>query len=279
MWVTLEQLYTGVTKYLPFTRKVPEESGEVAPCKVCDAKGFIVQVIRMGPMVQQVQQPCPKCGGTGESANMKSEREVLEVFVEKGSPDGHKITLHGKADQNPGCDPGDVIIVVKLQDHPRFLRRDADLFIEQEISLGDALTGFRIKVPHLDGRTLVVCSKPGEVLQPRHGGVVLKAVPSGGMPIHQDPFSFGNLFLVISIKFPRSIDPAAAAELRALLCGEEAGEDGLEVSSPQSGGAPEIEEVFCEDMDPLESAKKKVTSAQAYEEDRHGMQGIECPQQ
>merc|ERR1712176_1084151 len=105
-----------------------------------------------------------------------------------------------------------------MGDHSRFLRKGADLYLEQEISLAEALTGFRLCIPHLDGRKLIVSSKPGEILQPpKQGGVALKAVAGGGMPFHQDPFNFGNLFLVLSIRFPRYIDPAAAADLRALL--------------------------------------------------------------
>merc|ERR1719221_1538346 len=97
------------------------------------------------------------------------------------------------------------------------MRKGADLYLEREVSLAEALTGFRLVVPHLDGRKLVIRSKPGEVLQPQHGGVALKAIAGGGMPIHQDIFNFGNLFLVLSIRFPQAIDPAASAELRRLL--------------------------------------------------------------
>merc|ERR1719183_2559312 len=142
---------------------------------MCGGKGIVTQVIRMGPMVQQIQQACPKCHGSGRIIAQLTSREVLEVYVEKGSPDGHKILLHGKADEMPGCQPGDVVVIVKQQEHPRFLRKGADLFLEQEISLGEALTGFRICVTHLDGRKLIVSSKPGEVLQPKQGGMALKA--------------------------------------------------------------------------------------------------------
>lgn len=61
---------------------------------------------------------------------------MLEVFVEKGSPNGHKITIHGKvwsiqmsyddwemqirtmsqADEAVGCEPGDVVVVVREQE-------------------------------------------------------------------------------------------------------------------------------------------------------------------
>lgn len=275
VWVTLESLYSGITKQLPIARKVLDDSSGASTCKQCSGSGVVTQVIRMGPMVQEIEGACPKCNGSGSSVPQKTSREVLDVFVEKGAPDGHKITLHGKADEQAGCEPGDVVVVVKQQDHPRFLRKGADLFLEQEISLGEALTGFKICVTHLDGRKLMVSSKVGEVLEPKQGGVTLKAVAGAGMPFHQDPFKYGNLFLVISIRFPRYIDPVAAGELRALLgvsdnAGDMQGIDGTE------------DEIVAVDIDPFESAKlSEAASKQAYDADEEAQMpgGIPCQQQ
>eukprot|EP00931_Biecheleriopsis_adriatica_P063829 TRINITY_DN38727_c0_g1_i1.p1 TRINITY_DN38727_c0_g1~~TRINITY_DN38727_c0_g1_i1.p1 ORF type:complete len:420 (+),score=109.94 TRINITY_DN38727_c0_g1_i1:92-1351(+) len=275
IWVTLEELYTGVTRPLPIVRKVVDETSGSTSCTACGGQGAVVQVIRMGPLIQQVQQKCPACNGTGSSAKLKSEREVLQVFVEKGSPDGHKIVIHGKADEAPGCEPGDVVVVVRQQDHPRFLRREADLYLEAEISLIEALTGFRIVVPHLDGRSLVVCNKPGEVLQPKQGALVLKGVQRAGMPIHQDPFNFGNLFLALTIRFPEALETDKSCQLRRLL-----GVEDLDAASED--GAQELEHAVAEELDPVESAKlSKKNGAEAYDEDQGGPMGggIECKQQ
>lgn len=227
---------------------------------------------------------------------MKVVREVLDIFVERGAPAGHKIVVHGKADEGPGCDPGDVIVVVSEQEHSRFMRKGADLYVEREVSLADALTGFRLVISHLDGRRLIVRSKPGEVLQPQ-GGTALKAVSGGGMPIHQDPFKFGNLFLILSIRFPQSIDPSFGAHLRQLLGGSLEQDDEVSVngnawrSAAVRGGAsregaeqemapPEDEEVFAEDIDPLESSKRpKAAGGEAYDEDADGRGGVPCNQQ
>uniref|UniRef100_A0A7S4SJZ4 J domain-containing protein n=1 Tax=Alexandrium monilatum TaxID=311494 RepID=A0A7S4SJZ4_9DINO len=277
VWVTLEQLYTGVTRPLPISRKVVDDTGSSQTCQACGGHGVIVQVIQIGPMSQQMRQPCPSCGGAGSSSKMKTQREVLDVFIEKGSPDGHKITFHGKADESPGCEPGDVVVIVRQQEHAHFMRRGADLFMERDISLAEALTGFRLVVPHLDGRKMIIRSKPGEVLQPQQGGMALKAVVGGGMPIHQDPFNFGNLFLVLSIRFPPSVSPASSGELRRLLGAPEVEE------SQEALYGDEIEEAVAEDVDPLESSKRtQRAGAEAYDEDADdGLGGVQvgCKQQ
>eukprot|EP00930_Biecheleria_cincta_P058852 TRINITY_DN4464_c0_g1_i2.p1 TRINITY_DN4464_c0_g1~~TRINITY_DN4464_c0_g1_i2.p1 ORF type:complete len:437 (+),score=94.07 TRINITY_DN4464_c0_g1_i2:85-1395(+) len=280
IWVTLEELYTGVTRKLPIMRKVVDESGgQSSSCSACGGQGRVVQMIRMGPIIQQVQQVCPKCGGSGSQAKMKTLREVLEVFVEKGTPDGHKIVIHGKANEAPGCEPGDVIVQVRQQEHSHFLRREADLYMQEEITLAEALTGFRRVISHLDGHKILVRSKPGETIRPSGSSIVLRGVRDAGMPIHQDPFNFGNLFLVLSVRFPEAdeLDEMTAPQLCRLL-------GASEPSKEVDGGQGEhLEEALAEDIDPVESSKrsKKVTS-EAYDEDdeRGGMPGgVECRQQ
>merc|ERR1719230_2052240 len=110
-------------------------------------------------MIQQSQQQCPSCGGEGKKFKQKKEREVLDVFVEKGAPDGHKITFSGKADEHPDADPGDVIFTIRVKDHPVFTRRGADLYINKDISLQEALCGFAMEIDHLDGRKIIAKTK------------------------------------------------------------------------------------------------------------------------
>lgn len=45
------------------------------------------------------------------------ERKILEVNVDKGMVDGQKITFNGEGDQEPGLEPGDIIIVLDEKEH------------------------------------------------------------------------------------------------------------------------------------------------------------------
>merc|ERR1712224_120500 len=117
----------------------------------------------MGPMIQQMQSQCNSCGGKGKSFSTSKEREVLEVIVQKGSPDGHKIPFREMADEHPDADTGDVIFVVRQKEHALFKRKGADLFLEKRISLQEALCGFQIELVHLAGRKLLVKTSPGDV--------------------------------------------------------------------------------------------------------------------
>merc|ERR1740138_1361618 len=168
--VTLEQMYNGTSKKMAITRQVIDKKKGVQECRECDGRGVKVEVIRMGPMIQQMQSACGSCNGTGKSFGLKQEREVLEVHIQKGSPDSHKVTFREMADEHPDADAGDVIFVLKQQEHAEFKRKGADLFIERNISLVEALCGFEIELNHLDDRKLLIKTSPGEIVKPMSHG-------------------------------------------------------------------------------------------------------------
>merc|ERR1712188_160392 len=140
--VTLEDLYNGKVRKLSVTRQVIDRSVEVKTCQECDGTGVVIQMTRMGPMVQQTQSACGSCNGKGVTCKKKRVKEVLEVPVQKGAPSGHKITFQEKSDEHPGVTPGDVIFVLNETPHAVFKRKGADLYIEKTISLVEALCGF-----------------------------------------------------------------------------------------------------------------------------------------
>merc|ERR1712217_825784 len=118
-----------------------------------------------------MQSQCSACGGNGKAFSTKKEREVLEVLVQKGSPDGHKVPFREMADEHPDADTGDVIFVLKQEEHAVFKRKGADLFLERKISLVEALCGFELEITHLDGRKLLVKTNPGDIVKPMPRGM------------------------------------------------------------------------------------------------------------
>jgi len=219
--VTLEELYRGKTTKLALTRNVictkcggkGGKEGAVRSCGTCNGRGIRVTLRQMGPMIQQIQQPCDECSGTGEVINQKdrcktcngrktvSEKKMLEVHIDKGMKGGQTITFRGESDQAPGVTPGDVVIVIEEKPHERFQRKDNDLITEVEIDLLSALAGGSFSIRHLDDRALVVNISPEEII---HDGD-LKVIHGQGMPSqrHHEP---GDLYVKLHVKFPGSLD-------------------------------------------------------------------------
>ncbi|CAD7681383.1 unnamed protein product [Nyctereutes procyonoides] len=115
--VTLEDLYNGTTRKLALQKNVI--------CDKCEGpggkKGAVECSHQIGSgMVQQIQSVpkdrCKSCNGR----KILREKKILEVHIDKGVKDGQKITFHGEGDQEPGLEPGDIIIVLDQKDHAVF---------------------------------------------------------------------------------------------------------------------------------------------------------------
>lgn len=200
--VSLEDLYNGKTVKLAINRQVLV--GESSVCPECDGQGVVVELrqIALG-MVQQVQKRCTNCNG-GYICETKKERKVLEVIVDKGMRNGQKVTFRGMADEKPNMEPGDINFIVQEKEHSLFKRKGADLLITKTLSLNEALCGFEFVINHLDGREIVIKSRPGEVIKPETNGSApfVKIVSGEGMPSHGNPFVKGNLYVLFRVEFP-----------------------------------------------------------------------------
>ena len=83
--------------------------------------------------------------------------------------DEQEIKSHGEGDQEPGLEPGDIIIVLDQRDHAVFTWRGEDLFMCMDIQLVEALCGFQKPISTLDNRTIVITSHPGQIVM--HGDI------------------------------------------------------------------------------------------------------------
>jgi DnaJ family protein A protein 2 len=182
--VSLEDIYRGKVSKLALQKSVictkcdgrGGKEGAVKKCAGCDGHGMKTMMRQMGPMIQRFQTVCPDCNGEGEIIREKDkckqcngkktvvERKVLHVHVDRGVRSGHKIEFRGEGDQTPGVQAGDVVFEIEQKPHPRFQRKDDDLFYHAEIDLVTALAGGTIFIEHLDDRWLSVEILPGEVI-------------------------------------------------------------------------------------------------------------------
>jgi DnaJ family protein A protein 1 len=182
--VSLEDLYNGTTRKLALQKNVICEKcegrggkqGAVQKCTTCKGTGTQVILNQLGAgMYQQIHTSCRECDGNGEKINPKDmcktcngkkivhERKILEVHIDKGMEDGQKITFYGEGDQSPGLEPGDIIIVLEEKEHTLFKRKEMDLYMKMELTLNEALTGFKRSIKTLDSRCLIISTLPGNL--------------------------------------------------------------------------------------------------------------------
>jgi DnaJ family protein A protein 2 len=220
--VSLEDLYNGKTVKLAVSRQVLV--GESKMCSTCDGQGVVVELrqIALG-MVQQMQRRCADCEGEGFQVQRKREREVLEVFVEKGMSHNEKIVFRNKADEKPNTEAGHLNFIIQEKQHELFKRKGADLLVQKRLSLNEALCGFEWKITHLDKREVIIKSKPGEIIKAEADSQrpFVKIVPNEGMPSRGNPFVKGDLYVLFTVEFPDDGDlqPDQIEGLRKLLPG------------------------------------------------------------
>lgn len=274
--VSLEDLHNGKTTKLAIVRnrvcsscggKGTSKPGAITTCNVCHGRGIKVGIRQLGPgMVEQVQTICPACSGNGEVIQEKfkcrtcdgnkvaKERKIIEVHVDKGMNHGQKLVFSGEANENPGTIPGDVIVQLKQKQHKLFTRKGNNLIMEKTISLVEALCGFKFVVKQLDGRQLIVSSRPGEVIKPND----VKSIPGEGMPTWKRPFDKGFLFIQFTVEFPQMLSNEQSHLLNQIL--------GPRPHIMLPSGE-DVEEVDMIDYSPEQAHARTNGAAEAYEED------------
>ncbi|KAI3914823.1 hypothetical protein MKW92_020856 [Papaver armeniacum] len=298
LMVSLEDLYSGTTKKLSLSRSVictkctgkGSKSGASTMCFGCGGSGMKVSIRHLGPsMIQQMQHPCDKCKGTGETIRdndrcprcngnkVVQEKKVLEVHVEKGMQHGQKIKFPGQADEVPGIVTGDVVFVVTQKDHPKFKRQGDDLTVEHKLSLTEALCGFQFALTHLDGRKLLIKSNPGEVTKPVIKPNAFKEVNDEGMPMYKRPYMKGYLYIQFTVEFPESLTREQCKVLEGVLPARK--------STPlKDTEIDDREEITLHDTSIEKINRKQAQAQEAYDEDDDNMHGggpqrAECAQQ
>ncbi|KAJ8574508.1 hypothetical protein ON010_g4701 [Phytophthora cinnamomi] len=230
MAVTLEELYNGAQKQAQFSRNVicrkcrgtGAKGGKTTTCKTCGGSGHVLVEQKMGPgFTVQMQQPCPKCGGKGKTFKhacpfchgnkVVKEDKVLTADIERGMPSSHQIVFERESEQRPGMVPGDVIFRLHQVPHNRFRRAGDDLHYDLDISLEEALLGYKKPMKHLDDRTVVLTN--AKVTTPFE----VRTVEGEGMPVHNYPSQHGNLHVHHEIRFPKKLSVEQKELVKELL--------------------------------------------------------------
>ena len=169
------------------------------PCDDCQGKGEIISEA----------SKCKKCKGM----KTKKDVKVFDVSVDKGAPHGEKYVIHGEGDEIPDAEAGDVEVTVAIKPHKKFKRKGADLLMQKDITLIEALTGVDFTFEHLDGRKIRVKTEEGAVIKPNS----LMTLKDLGMPFHKTTYQSGNLFVMFKVEFPDTLKPAVYKNLTDAL--------------------------------------------------------------
>ena len=220
MELDLEEAVAGVEKRIDIPtlaacepcKGTGSEDGKLETCATCHGRGQV----RLQRGIFTMQQPCPHCGGRGQTisnpcqacqgAGRIEEEKILSVKIPAGVDNGDRIRLAGEGEAGPaGTPPGDLYVEVRVRPHEIFARDGDDLHCEVPIRISQAALGDTIRVPTLEGDVelrIPAETQTGKVFRLRDKGV--KSVRS------RKP---GDLYCKAVVETPVNLTP----EQRTLL--------------------------------------------------------------
>jgi curved DNA-binding protein len=140
--------------------------------------------------------------------------ETVRIPIPAGAKDGGRVRLKGHGLPPRGGGPcGDLLVNLKVQDHPLLRREDDDLVLEVPITLLEAIRGGPITVPTPTGDVKVTVPsgvQSGTRMRLKGRGVQKKDGP-------------GDLYLLLRPQVPQSQDPeilAAAERIEQAYAGD-----------------------------------------------------------
>lgn len=103
---------------------------------------------------------------------------TVEINVPKGIANGATMRLKGRGHPSPfGAAPGDALVTIRYQRHPRFVLEGANLRVSVPVPIRDAVIGGNVRVPTLSGEaemTIPPWTSGGKTLRLRGRGLPLK---------------------------------------------------------------------------------------------------------
>ena len=162
-----------------------EPGSDVHVCTNCQGAGRVRAVSRtaFGQLVRE--QVCEACGGEGRvpskpctacsGRGRRAVRKTLDVDVPAGIADEQRIRLSGRGHAGErGGPPGDLYVLVRVEEDERFVRDGSDLVSVVDIAAPAAALGTTVSVPTLDGEERIdvpAGTQPGTVVTLRGKGM------------------------------------------------------------------------------------------------------------
>lgn len=210
MHVSLEDVYNGINKHLNFNVTYYCRTC-YKTCDNCKGNGIIQQMIQMGPFTNVISQPCHQCQGSGvvnrinkNCSECKGEGKYekdnpCNLSIPKGFEDGVRTVFHklGEQPKKGNQEAGDLIMELRVNEHPVFTRKNNDLYYKLNITLTESILGKDITIPYFDDIIKININQFG-VINPKKDYII----KNRGLPIINTDKK-GNLYLEFTIVYPK----------------------------------------------------------------------------
>jgi curved DNA-binding protein len=131
------------------------------------------------------------------------EQRRIRVRIPAGVADGGKVRLRGQGARQGGLEPGDLVLVVRVEPHELFRREGEDLHLDVPLTLSEAWKGTTLKLPTPSGEVSLK-------VPPRSQGGSRLRLRGKGAPTREG--GHGDLFVHLQVRLPDGHDHAEIAK-------------------------------------------------------------------
>lgn len=149
----------------------------------------------------------------------------VPLFIPPGVQDGMRLRVPGRGmpAAGRGQPAGDLIVTVRVRDHPQLTREGDHLHCSAAVGVATAALGGAVRVPTLGGDVDIVVppgSQPGDTLRLRGRGVPRLDTDAAGAP-GAPAGPRGDQFVRLDVRVPRALSRAQRTAFEALRDEEE----------------------------------------------------------
>ncbi len=153
------------------------------PCPDCRGEGKIIA------------DPCPDCHGSG----LIKKKRSLSLKIPAGVETDTRLKLNSEGEAgSQGGRPGDLYVVITVEDHPIFEREGHDVICEVPISFVQAALGCEIEVPTLEGKVSL------KVPTGTQSGKIFKLTGKGIVSLQG--YGRGDQMVILRVEVPTKLD-------------------------------------------------------------------------
>lgn len=136
-------------------------------------------------------------GGTSKIFDVGGQS--IKLNIKPGISDGHILRIPGKGTQGTrGGKPGDLLVTVRVNNHPVFERKGDDLYADLNVDLYTAVLGGKAEFRTFKGNININITKESE------NGKVIR-LGKMGMPKYGKAEEFGDLYLKLEVQIPKNL--------------------------------------------------------------------------
>ena len=216
--ISFEEMAAGVKKTLLLRREVAcsacsgtggKRGSKEKDCATCHGSGQVRRTVRSILGTFQQAEVCGDCDGRGRTYSEKCpecrgagrvrKTDEIPLDIPAGIEDGQMLSLSGEGEVGEsGSGSGDLIVAVRVREHPVFSRRGTDVLSTVSVSAVRAALGDTVAVETIEGTVSMKVpsgTQSGEVFRLR----------GKGLPTFGSSWGRGDHLVTVSVRIPKRL--------------------------------------------------------------------------